>query len=253
MALDAVRLTGAVHRWLPSDMPMLFGQMATGRQESTVFFTAGTLMETWHAAYRAAHPHLQQLAVSPLPTPLKLLDTIGFLEYDTHVLSTDEIYELADDFGRAAGFAVEAGYDGIHLAGANMGIMQQFLSPFYNRRDNEFGGSLEGRSRFFEVLYDKIREHIGSDVPLITKIPVETAAPWFVRRHLSLSDGIRIAQRLEEIGFDAVVPVQGSVFWEMSLIRGAYPKRAWNGADFQAWYEAAFGSRFRARVVASLN
>lgn len=134
-----------------------------------------------------------------------------------------------------------------------MGIMQQFLSPFYNRRDNEFGGSLEDRSRFFEVLYDKIREHIGSDVPLITKIPVETAAPWFVRRHLSLSDGIRIAQRLEEIGFNAVVPVQGSVFWDMSLIRGAYPKRAWNGADFQARYEAAFGSRFRARVVAFLN
>ena len=166
-----------------------------------------------------------------------------------HIGLIDEL----DDFGRAAGFAVETGYDGIHLAGANMGIMQQFLSPFYNRRDDEFGGSLEGRSRFFEVLYDKIRERIGSDVPLITKIPVETAAPWFVRRHLSLSDGIRIAQRLEEIGFDAVVPVQGSVFWEMSLIRGAYPKRAWNGADFQAWYEAAFGSRFRVRVVASLN
>ena len=210
-------------------------------------------METWHAAYRAKHPHLQQLAASPLPPLLKLLDTLGFLEYDTHVLSTDEIYELAADFGQAAGFAVEAGYDGIHLAGANMGIIQQFLSPFYNRRDDEFGGSFEARVRFLEVLHDKIRARIGPDVPLVTKIPVETAAPWFVRRHLSLSDGIRIAQRLEEIGFDAVVPVQGSVFWDMSLIRGAYPERAWNDARFQNGYEAAFGSRFRARAVAFLN
>lgn len=224
------RLTDAIHE----HDARIFLQLEEGGLRS---------METWRAAYRVAHPHLQQLAVSPLPPPLKLLDTMGFLEYDTHVLSTDEVYALADDFGRAAGFAVEAGYDGIHLAGANMGIIQQFLSPFYNRRDDEFGGSLEARTRFLEVLHDMIREHTGPDVPLITKIPVETAAPWFVRRHLSLTDGIRVARHAEEIGFDAVVPVQGSVFWDMSLIRGAYPERAWTDADFQAGYEAAFAVR----------
>lgn len=44
VALDAVRLSGVVHGWLPSDMPMLFGQMATSSQEFAVYFTAGTLI-----------------------------------------------------------------------------------------------------------------------------------------------------------------------------------------------------------------
>ncbi|WP_135821831.1 oxidoreductase [Halostella litorea] len=209
-------------------------------------------METWHAEYREAHPDLEQLAVSPLPWQLKALDTAGFLAYDPHVLSTDEVYDLAADFGRAAARLVEAGYDGVHIAGANMGIVQQFLSPFYNRRDDEFGGSLRARTRFLEVVHDEIRERAG-DVPLVTKVPAETAAPPVIRRHLSLDDGVRIAERAAAVGYDAVVPVQGSVVWDMSIVRGEYPERAWNDDRFAAGYAAAFGSRLRARVVAALN
>ena len=209
-------------------------------------------METWHAEYRAEHPDLRQLAVSPLPRPLRALDRLGFLEYDPHVLSTAEVYDLAADFAAAAERAVDAGYDGIHLAGANMGIVQQFLSPFYNRRDDEFGGSLRDRARFLAVVHDRIRERVG-DVPLMTKVPTETAAPAVVRRKLSLSDGVRTAETLEAIGYDAVVPVQGSVVWDMSIVRGEFPERAWADERFQAGYDAAFGGALRKRVVAALN
>ena len=209
-------------------------------------------METWHAEYRAEHPDLQQLAVSPLPRPLRALDRLGFLEYDPHVLSTEEVYDLAEDFAAAAERAVDAGYDGVHLAGANMGIVQQFLSPFYNRRDDEFGGSLRDRVRFLAVVHDRIRERVG-DVPLMTKVPAETAAPAVVRRKLSLSDGVRIAETLEDVGYDAVVPVQGSVVWDMSIVRGEFPERAWSDGRFQTGYDAAFGGPLRKRVVAALN
>jgi len=209
-------------------------------------------METWHAEYREENPDLEQLAVSRPPWQLRALDRLGFLSYDPHVLSTAEVYELAADFGRAAERLVDAGYDGIHIAGANMGIVQQFLSPFYNRRDDEFGGSLRARTRFLEVVHDEIRERAG-DVPLATKVPAETAAPPVVRRHLTLSDGVRIAERAGAVGYDAVVPVQGSVIWDMSIVRGEYPKRAWDDDRFSAGYAAAFGSRLRARVVAALN
>ncbi|WP_121820920.1 oxidoreductase [Halostella salina] len=209
-------------------------------------------METWHAEYREKHPGLEQLAVSRPPWQLRALDRLGFLAYDPHVLSTAEVYELAADFGRAAERLVDAGYDGIHIAGANMGIVQQFLSPFYNRRDDEFGGSLRARTRFLEVLHDEIRERAG-DVPLVTKVPAETAAPPVVRRRLSLDDGVRIAERAAAVGYDAVVPVQGSVVWDMSIVRGEYPKRAWEDDRFSAGYAAAFGSRLRARIVAALN
>ncbi|MDS0476134.1 NADH:flavin oxidoreductase [Natrinema sp. 1APR25-10V2] len=211
-------------------------------------------METWHAEYREEHPDLEQLAVSEPPWQLRLLDRLGFLAYDPHVLSTAEVYELAADFGRAAARTVEAGYDGVHLAGANMGIVQQFLSPFYNRRDDEFGGSPEARLEFLAVVHDEIRERAG-DVPIMTKVPAETPAPPspIVRRTLSLEDGIEIARRLERIGYDAVVPVQTSVAWDMSIVRGEYPARAWENEALREEYDAAFGGAARRRLVALAN
>ena len=205
-------------------------------------------METWHAGYRERNPDLQQLAVSRPPPELRLLDRVGLLAFDPHVLSTSEVRELAAAFGRAAGHAVDAGYHGIHIAGANMGIVQQFLSPFYNRRGDEFGDGV----RFLEAVHDEIRARAG-DVPLVTKVPAETAAPVVVRRHLTRADGVEIARRVAEIGFDGVVPVECSVIWDMALVRGAFPERAWTAEGLQADYADAFGSRRRARVVQALN
>ncbi|WP_137291188.1 oxidoreductase [Natronorubrum halophilum] len=211
-------------------------------------------METWHAEYRREHPDLEQLAVSEPPWQLQSLDRLGFLEYDPHVLTTAEVYDLAADFGRSAEYAVDAGYDGIHLSGANMGIVQQFLSPFYNRRDDEFGGSPEARLEFLALVHDEIRER-ACNVPLMTKVPAETPAPPapVVRRKLSLEDGVEIARRLERIGYDAVVPVQTSVVWDMSIVRGEYPERAWTNEQLREDYDAAFGGATRRRLVAAAN
>ncbi|ARS89738.1 NADH-dependent flavin oxidoreductase [Natrarchaeobaculum aegyptiacum] len=211
-------------------------------------------METWHAEYRRQHPDHEQLAVSEPPWQLRLFDRLGALSFSPRVLSTDEVYDLAADFGRAAAHAVDAGYDGIHLSGANMGIVQQFLSPFYNRRDDEFGGSPEARLSFLACVHDEIRGRAG-DVPLVTKVPAETPAPPapLVGRKLSLQDGVEIARRLERIGYDAVVPVQTSVVWDMSIVRGEYPARAWENERLQKGYETAFGGAVRARLVALGN
>jgi len=205
-------------------------------------------METWNAQYRREHPDLSQLAVSRPPWQLRALDRVGFLDYDPHVMTTAEVEALAADFGRAARRCVDAGYDGIHLAGANMGLLHQFATPFYNRRDDRFGD----HGAFFELVLDEIRERAG-DVPVVTKVPAETPAPRLVRRHLSLADGVALAERLADYGYDAVVPVQTNVFWDMSIVRGAYPKRAWTDESLQAAYRDAFGSRWRILAVRALN
>jgi 2,4-dienoyl-CoA reductase-like NADH-dependent reductase (Old Yellow Enzyme family) len=213
-------------------------------------------MEVWHAGYRERNPGLEQLAVSRPPWQLRVLDRAGLIDLSPRVLDTGEVYDLADDFGLAAGYAVDAGYDGIHLSGANMSIVQQFCSPFFNRRDDEFGPDpgepAAGGRRFLEAVHDAVRDHAG-DVPLVTKVPAETAAPSFVRRHLSFADAVGLATGLAETGYDAVVPVEVSTFWDMSIVRGAYPDRAWAAADLQDDYAAAFGGPLKARVVALLN
>ncbi|SNZ14930.1 2,4-dienoyl-CoA reductase [Natronoarchaeum philippinense] len=209
-------------------------------------------MEVWHAGYRQSHSGLEQLAVSRPPWQLRALDRLGLVSFDPHVLDTAEVYGLAADFGKAAARAVDAGYDAIHLAGANMGVVQQFLSPFYNRRDDEFGGSRRERVRFLELVHDEIRARAG-DVPLLTKVPAETAAPRLVQRHLDLDDGVWIAEHLADYGYDAVAPVRANVTWDMSIVRGEYPGRAWEREEFADGYADAFGSRYRARAVAALN
>jgi 2,4-dienoyl-CoA reductase-like NADH-dependent reductase (Old Yellow Enzyme family) len=209
-------------------------------------------METWHAGYRRDHPDLEQLAVSRPPWQLRALDRLGLVSLSPRVLSTAEVRGLAADFGRAAARAVAAGYDGIHLAGANMGIVQQFLSPFYNRRSDAFGGSRAARTRFLELVHDEIRDRAG-DVPLVTKVPAETAAPRLVRRHLHVADAVAISERLADVGYDALAPVRTSTFWDMSIVRGHYPQRAWQAEAFQDGYADAFGSSRRATAVALLN
>ena len=233
------RLTGAIHDY----GGRIFIQLEHGGLRS---------LETWHEAYRCDNPGLRQLAVSPPPALLRALDHAGLLSFDPHVLSTEEVYDLAADFGRSAAYAVDAGYDGVHVAGANVGIVQQFLSPYYNRRDDEFGGNARERVRFLELVHDEIRDRAG-DVPLVTKVPAETATPRFLRPRISLDDGVAIARECERIGFDAVVPVRDSVLWDMSIARGEYPDRAWNHDRFADGYDEAFGGRLRWRLLAACN
>jgi 2,4-dienoyl-CoA reductase-like NADH-dependent reductase (Old Yellow Enzyme family) len=229
------RLTDAVH----DHGAKIFVQLEHGGLRS---------METWHAQYRRRNPDLEQLAVSPLPWQLRVLDRAGFLHYDPHVLATDEVYALAEDFGRAAANCVAAGYDGVHLSGANMGIVQQFCSPFYNRRSDEFGDP----ARFLELVHDEIRERAG-DVPLVTKVPCETPAPPVVRRKLDRADAVALAERLDDVGYDALVPVETSVAWDMSIVRGEYPERAWTDLGLDDDYAAAFGGRWKVLLVRLLN
>jgi 2,4-dienoyl-CoA reductase-like NADH-dependent reductase (Old Yellow Enzyme family) len=203
-------------------------------------------METWNHGYRQAHPDLQQLAVSRPPRPLRVLDRLGLLSYDPHVLATEEVYELAADFGRSAEWAVDAGYDLIHIAGANMGIVHQFCSPFYNRRDDEFADG----TRFLELIAAEIRERCG-DIPLLTKVPAESAAPPGVGPRLTAADAVGICERLEEAGFDALVPVTGSVIWDLSIIKGEFPGRAWSDERFRGDYDEAFGGPVRRRLAAA--
>ena len=205
-------------------------------------------METWHRGHRERNPGLEQLAVSRPPRPLRLLDRLGFLEYDAHVLTTEECRDLAAEFGRSAAAAVDAGYDLVHLAGANMGILHQFASPYYNRRDDEFGDP----ARFLEVVLAEIRDRVG-DVPVMTKVPAETEAPPGIGSTISTEDCVRLCGRLADAGYDALVPVNGSVFWDMSVVRGAFPGRSWRDERFRAGYVDAFGSRPRAALVAAAN
>jgi len=62
-----------------------------------------------------------------------------------------------------------------------------------------------------------------------------------------------MAERLADIGYDALVPVTVSTFWDMSIVRGSFPERAWAASELQDAYATAFGGRYRSSAVELLN
>ena len=72
-------------------------------------------------------------------------------------------------FGDAAERAKAAGFDAVQLHGAHAYLLSQFLSPYTNRRDDEYGGSFENRLRFHREIYLSVREKVGEAYPVLIK------------------------------------------------------------------------------------
>lgn len=71
-------------------------------------------------------------------------------------LEENEILEIIENFKNATKRAIEAGFDGVEIHGANTYLLQQFFSPHSNRRNDQWGGSLENRFRFIEAIVDGV-------------------------------------------------------------------------------------------------
>src|SRR5690606_15009728 len=109
--------------------------------------------EAWHEPYASGR-------AGPLLAPSRPRWWLRpvFRRAPVHEMTTDEVHALCVRYGEVAAWAREAGYDGIQLASSNAKLIDQFLSPFWNRRTDEFGGSLEGRARVLEVIRRRIGE-----------------------------------------------------------------------------------------------
>lgn len=115
-------------------------------------------------------------------------------------LTQEEIWEIIESFGKAARRAKEAGFDGVQIHGAHGYLVNQFLSPYTNRRNDYWGGDEERRFHFLEEVYNSIRDNVGYDYPVMIKFN----ACDFVEGGLTLEESLRIAKRLENMGIDAI-------------------------------------------------
>ena len=192
-------------------------------------------MEGWHATYAAARKG-PLIAVSKPPIHVRP----ALRGVPIHVMTTTEIRNLAEAFGRSAAWAREAGYDGIQIASSNAKLIHQFLSPYYNRRSDEFGGSLRNRARILELLAERIRTHAGDDYPLTVKIPMGEDAPPLAP-HTTQGEGVELCRLAESFGYHAITPVGLSIFPHGSLCRGAYPSSVDDTDAIRRRYDEALG------------
>ncbi|ERI91787.1 NADH oxidase domain protein [Clostridiales bacterium oral taxon 876 str. F0540] len=115
-------------------------------------------------------------------------------------MTKEEIAYIVNAFAEAGKRAKESGFDGVEIHGAHTYLINQFLSPYYNRRTDEYGGSLENRTRFLLEIYFKMREKVGKDFPILVKL---TATDFFAGG-LSFEETKEICKKLEDIGVDAI-------------------------------------------------
>ncbi|MCZ7657128.1 MAG: NAD(P)/FAD-dependent oxidoreductase [Xanthobacteraceae bacterium] len=115
-------------------------------------------------------------------------------------LTVAEIQRIVRRFTEAAARAREAGYDAIELHGAHGYLIGQFLSPEANRREDQYGHDLAGRTRFYIELIQAIKKELGQDYPVICRMNGRDHAP----QGLELDDAVEIAAMLEAAGADSI-------------------------------------------------
>ncbi|MFH1123982.1 MAG: FAD-dependent oxidoreductase [Pseudomonadota bacterium] len=120
-------------------------------------------------------------------------------------MTTKEIKQTIELFGKAAARVKKVGFDAIELHAHFHSIPGCFLSPQFNKRTDEYGGSFENRLKFVLEIMSTMRERVGTGFPLIVKYSIDE----FVPGGRDIKDGLAIAQSLEEKGIDGIVVSQG--------------------------------------------
>jgi len=115
-------------------------------------------------------------------------------------MTAEEIEMLSDAFAQAARRVKEAGFDGVQLHSAHGYLISQFNSPYLNRRDDEWGGSLENRTRFLREVTRAVRDQVGEEYPVLVKFGMMDG----VEGGLTLDEGARIVGMMAEMGLDGV-------------------------------------------------
>lgn len=110
-------------------------------------------------------------------------------------------------FARAAGRAKQAGFDAVQIHAAHGFLLSQFLSPAFNKRKDEYGGTLENRARLLLEVVRGVREALGPEYPVLIKINSED----FLDGGMTREEAVQVSAMLEKASIDAIELSGGTV------------------------------------------
>lgn len=157
--------------------------------------------QLWLGGLAATHGDPNQMIIIPSPVPVQ------GTEYTIPAASIETIKEAIKAFGDSARRAVEAGFDTVEFHAGHNYAPHSFLSPFFNKREDEYGGDLKKRSRFLIECIEAIRKNIPEDMPLFMRI---NAQDDYLEGGLTIEDVIEFCKLAKEAGVDVLNVSRGN-------------------------------------------
>lgn len=184
---------------------------------------AAVHQEGGRIAFQLAHAGRQTkkslIGQTPLGPSRRFWDTYYLVRPKR--MTEEQIQQAIQAFARAAGRAAAAGADGVQIHATHGYLVNQFLSPFFNVRDDAWGGSDERRFRFLREIVLAIREILPADRFLLVKLNTHEHAPW---KGITPPLAARYARWLVELGIDGLELSSGNMAYSiMNVYWGSVP------------------------------
>ena len=158
-------------------------------------YGAVTIAQLWHGGFICSPEVTGHETLSPSG-----VDNVG--GRPNRAMTAEEIRYVTDCFVNSALCCQEAGYDGVEIHLAHGYLLAQFMSRYYNRREDEYGGSFENRMRFPEEILRAVRRAVGPRFMVGVRISGDEMAQEFSPLHMTAEEGLQIAKYLD--GFNLV-------------------------------------------------
>jgi 2,4-dienoyl-CoA reductase-like NADH-dependent reductase (Old Yellow Enzyme family) len=139
-------------------------------------------------------------------------------------MTEEEIHRVVGQFAEAARRAKKAGFDAIQLHAAHGYLLSEFLSPFFNKRTDAYGGPVNNRARFLLEVIRAVRQEVGDRFPVLVKLNAQE----YLEGGFSVEDMLEVASLLENAKVDAIEMSGGNhvagIFGEFFPARKSRPK-----------------------------
>lgn len=160
--------------------------------------------------------------------------------------TVSEIQDIIKRFGRSAAICKEAGFSGVEIHGAHGYLVNQFLSPHHNRREDDWGGTSEKRRRFVLAVYAEIRKQVGADFP----VGIKLNSADFQRGGFTEEESMETIRALVDAGVD-LIEISGGTYEAPAMSGAMHEPKKTSTATREAYF-LEFAQKVRATVQVPL-
>jgi 2,4-dienoyl-CoA reductase-like NADH-dependent reductase (Old Yellow Enzyme family) len=176
-----------------------------------------------HSGKQGTHPNYPPVAPSAIKDNMTGLTP--------RKLRKEDIESLINKFVDAGYRAYLSGYDMVQLHAAHGYLLSNFISPYSNKRNDEFGGNLNNMTKILVMIYNRLREKTEKEFPIIVKLQTQD----FIPEGLVIEDSVKIAEILIKTGFNAIEP-SGGIGETQIGTKEAYPSKIIKSSEDENYF-----------------